>query len=915
MDTREASEGRLPLPAGSGPLERIRGRLGCDGHRTLCWSVAAAAFAALLIALVWTVTFERVRYERQDAIDDALRENSNLTLALEEHTMRTLKGVEQALRYLKHEYQEEGRRFDLPGLIERGALGDSLFHFIGVVDARGRLVASSSPSARGRFDDRDYFRAHTATRSGIFIGRPISGRLTGRTSIPVSLRLDDRDGSFAGVVYVGIDPAYFTGFYQKSDLGENGVVTLVRTDGVTLARRAGQQGTFGQDMSGSTLMAEQAKRPSGTFFSRGKLEGVPRFYSYRTLQDFPLIVALGTSQAETLREFEQRRRNYYVVASIATAFALVFTVVSLLLLLRQRYARDRLRESQEQFEQLAHHIPEAFWITDAARDELIYVSPAYEQVSGRRFSSPQTAWEEWKAAIHYEDRDRALAAYRRMFDSNLDVEYRLVRPDGTVRWVHVRGFRVRNANGEVYRVAGTVADITEQRELQDRLQRQAHYDALTGLPNRVLCFDRLKQAIGQAKRKKWNVSFMFLDLDRFKPVNDTLGHDAGDALLVQAGQRLSEAVRGGDTVARIGGDEFGVVLSELAHAQDAAIVAHKILDTLAKPFHLKGHDVFVSASIGIASYPSDSEDPDELVKNADAALFRAKLLGRNNHQFYTAEMNARALEKLQRENQLRQALERKEFLLHFQPKIDLATGEATGTEALLRWQPPGNGLVPPLEFIPILEESGLIVPVGEWVLQAACAQVRAWQRAGLGSVPVAVNLSAKQFQRHDLCASVTRALSEAGIDPALLELEITESAAMESPEDAVRTLHELHRLGVRLSIDDFGTGYSSLAYLKRFPVDTLKIDRSFVIGLPSDGDDVSIARAVIAMAHSLDMTVIAEGVETEGQRGFLSVNGCDEIQGYLISRPLPPEDCAQVLRKRMRPAAHRREPDGASLAV
>ncbi len=385
---------------------------------------------------------------------------------------------------------------------------------------------------------------------------------------------------------------------------------------------------------------------------------------------------------------------------------------------------------------------------------------------------------------------------------------------------------------------------------------------------------------------------MFLDLDRFKTVNDTLGHDAGDQVLLEAAGRLSESVRGGDTVARIGGDEFGVVLTELAQSQDATIVANKILQALARPFHVKGHELFVTASIGVASYPADSESADELVRNADAALFQAKLLGRNNHQYYTAEMNARALEKLQMESALRQALERQEFLLHFQPKIEVASGKMTGVEALLRWKLPGNGLVPPAEFVPMLEESGLIVPVGEWVLEAACAQARAWRDAGAGTISVAVNLSAKQFRRQDLHTAVKRALDKSGIDPALLELEITESATMENPEEAAATLAALNKLGVRLSMDDFGTGYSSLSYLKRFPLDSLKIDRSFIIGLPDDADDVSIARAVIAMAHSLDMKVIAEGVETEAQTAFLAANGCDEIQGYYFSRPLPQAELA-----------------------
>jgi diguanylate cyclase (GGDEF)-like protein/PAS domain S-box-containing protein len=912
MATKEASGG--PLRAAPGLLGRIRARIGCDRRRRLCWSATAAACAFVLVALIWAVTLERIRYERQDAIEDAFRENSNLTLALEEHTIRTLKGVEQALRYLSHESRQSAG-FSLPRLIERGVLGDSLFHFIGVTDERGRVLTATAAPPDADLGDRDYFLAHVAPGGGPFIGRPLVGRYNGKPAIPVSVRVDKPGGGFAGVVFVGVDPAYFTAFYQKSDLGENGVITLVRTDGVTLARRAGQQGTFGQDMSGSTLMAEQKKKPSGAFWSLGKIEGVPRFYSYRTLQDYPLVVALGTSQADTFKEFDRRQRNYHWIAGYASVVVVVFTIVTLALLLRQGLARDRLTRLNARFAAIFNQA--AVGIAVARLDgTFVQVNQTYCSMLG--YSEEELVGHRYFGVLHPEERPRGAEGMKTMQvtgESFLPpMEMRHIRKDGSVLWALVAVALVRDQDADC--LVAVVQDATERKAAEAALRRQAHYDALTDLPNRVLCFDRLKQAIGQARRKKWNVSFLFLDLDRFKPVNDTLGHDAGDMLLIEAGRRLSEAVRGGDTVARIGGDEFGVVLSELAQPQDASIVAHKILDALARPFHLKGHDVFVTGSIGIASYPSDSGDADELIKNADAALFRAKLLGRNNHQFYTAEMNARALEKLQLENQLRQALERREFLLHYQPKIDLASGNVTGVEALLRWKLPGNGLVSPAEFVPLLEESGLIVPVGEWVLESACTQARAWRDAGLGPVPVAVNLSAKQFRRQDLCAAVTRALGRSGIDPAALELEITESAAMENPEGAVATLGELHRLGVHLSIDDFGTGYSSLSYLKRFPLDSLKIDRSFVTGLPGDADDISIARAVIAMAHSLDMKVVAEGVETEPQRAFLSINGCDQIQGYLISRPLDAEQCTRYLRdRRERPRAGGAKPGRTILAA
>jgi predicted signal transduction protein with EAL and GGDEF domain len=376
-----------------------------------------------------------------------------------------------------------------------------------------------------------------------------------------------------------------------------------------------------------------------------------------------------------------------------------------------------------------------------------------------------------------------------------------------------------------------------------------------------------------------------------------LGHGVGDQLLQHVSALLAQCVRGDDTVGRLGGDEFAVILSELAHDEDGSLVAQKIIDALAKPFQIDGNEIIVTASIGITTTPPDSSDADTLVRNADSAMYEAKQVGKNNYQFYTAATNERAKKKLALERDLRQAIMRNEFVLHFQPKVHLVTGRITGMEALLRWQRPGAALVPPAEFIPLLEETGLIVPAGEWVLRAACAQISAWQKGGLTPVPIAVNLSAKQFHQQDICEMVILALREHDVAPEFLELEITESAAMLNAQQTAKTLHELKALGLSIAIDDFGTGYSSLAYLKRFPIDSLKIDRSFVTELPGNEDDASIAQAVITMAHALRLKVIAEGVENEAQLAFLAAHGCDEMQGYFFSRPLPAPQCTEMLRE------------------
>jgi diguanylate cyclase (GGDEF)-like protein/PAS domain S-box-containing protein len=444
-------------------------------------------------------------------------------------------------------------------------------------------------------------------------------------------------------------------------------------------------------------------------------------------------------------------------------------------------------------------------------------------------------------------------------------------------------------------VGHVLSTALQRQRAEQRLAHLAQFDALTGLPNRTLLQDRLAQTIVQSRRKRWHAGALFVDLDRFKLINDTLGHHQGDALIRQVGERLLECVRPGDTVGRISGDEFAIVLADLARPDDAALVAQKVLDTLARPFDLGGNEAYISASIGIAAFPEDGDDAETLLKNADIAMYRAKESARNCYRFFTAEMNQRTVAKVQLNTDLRRAIERGEFTLHYQPKVDLADGRLRGLEALLRWNHPQRGLVSPAEFIPALEDSGLILPVGEWVVTEACDQLRRWQLEGHAVVPVAVNLSPKQFRRGDLDRIIRRVLARTGVGAELLELEITESCLMEDPEDAVRVMHNLRAAGLRISIDDFGTGYSSLSYLTRLPLSALKIDRSFVRDAGASAEAASIVRAVIDMAQNLRFTVIAEGVETEQQVAFLRKHACNQAQGYFFGRPVCAEATGALL--------------------
>lgn len=624
--------------------------------------------------------------------------------------------------------------------------------------------------------------------------------------------------------------------------------------------------------------------------------------------DTPIVMMTALNDVESVRrayevgatDFIEKPPNW-VILSQRVRYAL-----------RASQTMTALRRSESKLASAQGLVNLGWWEWDLSRDEF-HCSEGLFQILGIDPSAAEPSYAWFMACMEDEARGQVRESLEEVVrqGGSASLEYSIGRPDGTRCAVHQRARATCDGTGATTHLVCALQDITDRKQSEEQIRYLAFFDGLTGLPNRRLFRDRLDHALETARRHQRMTAVLFLDLDRFKRVNDTLGHGVGDELLRAAGERLGASMRttdcvgrghsseGEPLVARLGGDEFIILLGEISRVQDAARVALRVVEALAAPFPLGGHELTVTASIGIAVFPFDAEGAEDLMKNADTAMYFAKEQGRNNYQFYTESMNATAFERLVLEERLRRAVERREFVLHFQPLVEAATGRIVGAEALVRWHHSELGLVPPLSFIPLAEETGLIVPLGDWVLEQACAQAVAWQAKGLPPLRLAVNVSGRQFRTPGFIDGVARVLVNSGLAPHLLDLELTETVIMADAQENIQALQRLKELGVKVTVDDFGTGYSSLSYLKRFPLDTLKIDRSFLVGVPGDPDHVAIATAIIAMARSLRLSLVAEGIETEAQLAFIRDGGCQEFQGYLVSAPLPADRFEALVRKEM----------------
>jgi len=804
----------------------------------------------------------------------------------------------------------------------------------------GRLIAESPylPGRRGRdLSGLDAYRSVSATRQP-HISRPFaSERAQGRPAITIGIPLFNIRGDMVGRLHgsIELEGRNFLSDLNHVRLGRTGYISLFTRERIFIANRNPQRILKPIVQPGLNPLVDRAVagfEGSGTVVTS---RGEEVMSSFKHLGTVPWLLSVNLPVAEAEEPLREARN--LLLTGIAAGTLVVVVLIGLIMrraltpletLTRHvRSLHDRpgpqrqlalqrddeigtlvqafndmvgrldrqqqtLRESEARFRSLAELSTDWFWEQDEAFrftqvSRGIYGADMVPHIGRTRWDQPVVSPDEagWEA-------HRALLNRHEPFH---DFIYQVRDSQGMVRTLSISGTPIFDEQGVFRGYRGVGSDITDRKAAEQRIEYLAYHDALTGLPNRLLVQDRFVQAMAQADRHQTRIALVYLDLDNFKTINDTLGHAAGDELLREVARRLRESVRDSDTISRQGGDEFLLMLGELSDTEVVAAVVLKIMDRLQEPVRIGTQELSVSASIGVAIGPEDGRDFETLRKKADMAMYRSKEAGRNAYHFFDPTMDAEAGEHLLMRNGLRRALERDEFLLHYQPQYDLASGQLTGVEALIRWQHPELGLVAPARFIGVAEESGLIVAMGDWVLQQACQQAMRWRRAGLPPLTLAVNLSAIQFKRGQVEQSVRRALEASGLPPHLLELELTESILIQNMESVLSSVRALKEVGVKLAIDDFGTGYSSLAYLKQLDIDLLKIDQGFVRDLASDPDDAAIVRAIIQMARSLNLRTLAEGVETGQIRDQLRAFGCDAAQGYFYSQPVPAPEIERLL--------------------
>ena len=859
--------------------------------RILVWPMLCLFFAFVL----WYWTFAKIGADKSILEQKALNEASVLCRDYGQHLAQVIEQANQITLQLKYNWEQSHGKLKLEEMMQSGIFRNPQVISIVVINRDGIPAVSSDPRLRNvSVADRDYFAFHRADPSNdLLVGKPMIGRFTGMPLITFSRRLNLPDARFDGVALVSFQPDYLTSFYAGAFPGQTGLLAVAGLDGTL------RSATIGQEIENRAAAPLREvplfDTPEGASYLNGERwfgDKLDRYVAWKTLKDYPLVAMAGISKREYFASQQETWASYKVLAIVSSVVLLLFGLVAAGMSARLAARRHQEEEVRKTYRIATEGGNEGFYMYEALRDKsgaiVDFTLVDCNERGAQLYGLEPVRMLHQKLSSFYTQAyfERLMAVFCSAMASGFyDDELRVPRESKLkVEWAKRR--MVRSGNG----LAVTLEDISERKLAEEKIEFLAHHDPLTQLPNRVLLRDRCEQAMAIARREETGVVVMFLDLDHFKHINDSFGHQVGDQVLIEIVKRLQTCIRDSDTICRQGGDEFIIALTNIKDISDISRIAQNMLDAACAPIEVEKQVFHISASIGIALFPNDGEDFDEILKNADTAMYQAKESGRNTYRFFKAKMNADAMERVRLHTQLRTALQRNEFELYYQPQIDLARGSVIGVEALLRWHHPEQGMIPPSLFIPVAEASGLIIPIGEWVLEEACKQARIWQQSGLAQLTVAVNLSALQFKRGNILDTIRGALEHSGLAPDMMELELTESILLQDMESALKTIQDIKALGVQLSIDDFGTGYSSLSYLKQLKVNKLKIDQSFVRNIVSDVDDLAIVCAIIQLGKTLQMQVIAEGVETASQLHALSTHGCDEGQGYYFCRPLAAAD-------------------------
>lgn len=858
--------------------------------------------ALLLGGLLWIVINSLLDREREDVERESMKQATSLARGYAQQMTRTVEHMDQITLNIRYAWEETKKPPNLEHQRERGLYPPGQKMYASIIGRDGAIVTSSFPADRAyNFSDSPNQRMHrTDPRRDLVISGPGMSRRLGRPIVLFSRRLEDAQGNFDGVALMAVESSYLSAFQDESLLGRNDFVSIRYLDGPVLVTKIGQRP--------GEVTVFYRKDPvfqgaAGVMLEPGEKfrDGVARFVAWQKLDHYPLVALAALSVEESLAAYSTTARNYRALALVGSVLLIFLGAVGAFYSARlawRRLQEDEIRQTyrlavdtaREGFYMLRpvydrHYNTTDFIAEDCNERGAEMLGMTKETLIGKKFSELYSG----------EYRDSHMEKLRRGLELGFYEDELRASPHSMLqpKWVHRRLVRSGGA------LALTLRDISEAKEHERQLTNMANADVLTALPNRNWLINYLPLAITRARNNGAGLAVLFIDLDDFKNVNDTLGHAAGDELLKSAAVRIRAQVRGSDHVIRLGGDEFTVVIEDVVRVEDVSRVADQVVKALEEPFTLgRASGNRIHGSIGISMYPRDGEDGESLLKHADVAMYAAKTAGKGRCYFYHPQMSDRLVLRLSREQALREAIERDEFVLHYQPRVDAATGRLCSMEALVRWMHPERGIVHPLEFIVVAEDTGLIIALGGSVIEKVCAQIAQWKAAGLPVVPVSINVSALQFNQGKVRDALEACIRRHGLESSLIGIELTESCMAGDDDIVSAELEGLRSLGVKLLVDDFGTGYSSLSQLQRMNVDVLKVDRAFTLGLDTGAEGKALFKAIVSMAEALSISIVAEGVETPEQLGLLQSLDCDEVQGYLVSKPVTADEVSRLMEKR-----------------